>query len=335
MKKAKKVAAAILSTVMAVTMGTSIVSAEVDSSNMISFTISDDDNLTSDVYASSEFVVNEHNEFNHIFVWKATKVIVKLKNENTPSVSKDLEIQKLSRYQIKKMQNDDVWHSLYLLDMDINDNVYCISNFNSEEAAEEYCTDILKDTNIDYAEPVTYIETSAAYPEGETAIADYMKKNGADSTGFSEDQFGFTLTFDSAESANAFKPSDVAGFTDNISIFTVNANKMYFQFKNETEGKAIAKVLNALQNTEKVNKVGIMPYTWLEEAESKTCEIPRDYPVGDTNYSDSVDLYDVVNISKHILGMEDLDEMQQILADYDNNGKVDLYDAIAIAKTLI
>lgn len=59
------------------------------------------------------------------------------------------------------------------------------------------------------------------------------------------------------------------------------------------------------------------------------------YEVGDIDKNEKIDLYDVIFVAKYIMGMTELNEEQEALADYNTDGVVDLYDAIEIAKTLM
>ncbi len=56
---------------------------------------------------------------------------------------------------------------------------------------------------------------------------------------------------------------------------------------------------------------------------------------GDISGNGKIDLYDAIEICKSIMGMRTFTDEEQAIADYDDNGKVDLYDAIGIAKKLL
>lgn len=56
---------------------------------------------------------------------------------------------------------------------------------------------------------------------------------------------------------------------------------------------------------------------------------------GDVNYDNVIDLYDAIEISKHIMGIGNLDEDTILLADINRDGETNLYDAVDIAKTLM
>jgi hypothetical protein len=56
---------------------------------------------------------------------------------------------------------------------------------------------------------------------------------------------------------------------------------------------------------------------------------------GDISGNGKIDLYDAIEICKSIMGMRTFTDEEQAIADYDGNGKVDLYDAIGIAKKLL
>lgn len=56
---------------------------------------------------------------------------------------------------------------------------------------------------------------------------------------------------------------------------------------------------------------------------------------GDISGNGKIDLYDAIEICKSLMGMRTFTSEEKGIADYDGNGKVDLYDAIGIAKKLL
>lgn len=56
---------------------------------------------------------------------------------------------------------------------------------------------------------------------------------------------------------------------------------------------------------------------------------------GDISGYGRIDLYDAIEICKSIMGMRTFTEEEKAIADFDGNGVVDLYDAIGIAKELL
>lgn len=56
---------------------------------------------------------------------------------------------------------------------------------------------------------------------------------------------------------------------------------------------------------------------------------------GDITGDGRIDLYDAIDIAKYLIGMRDYTYEEEIIADYNMDGKVDLYDAIGIAKYLL
>ena len=59
------------------------------------------------------------------------------------------------------------------------------------------------------------------------------------------------------------------------------------------------------------------------------------YMWGDATNDDIIDLYDAIEISKHIMGIGELDEDTILLADINRDGETNLYDAVEIAKSLM
>ena len=56
---------------------------------------------------------------------------------------------------------------------------------------------------------------------------------------------------------------------------------------------------------------------------------------GDATNDDIIDLYDAIEISKHIMGIGEFDEDTILLADINRDGVTNLYDAVEIAKGLM
>ena len=56
---------------------------------------------------------------------------------------------------------------------------------------------------------------------------------------------------------------------------------------------------------------------------------------GDTTNDDKVDLYDAIEIAKYIMDISDFDEDTKLLADINRDGVTDLYDAIEIARIIM
>ncbi len=56
---------------------------------------------------------------------------------------------------------------------------------------------------------------------------------------------------------------------------------------------------------------------------------------GDVNKSGKVDLYDIIEICKSLMGMKTLTAEEKTLADFNGDGSVNLYDAIEIAKKIM
>lgn len=56
---------------------------------------------------------------------------------------------------------------------------------------------------------------------------------------------------------------------------------------------------------------------------------------GDITGDGKIDLYDAIDIAKYLIGMRYYTYEEEIIADYNMDGKVDLYDAIGIAQYLL
>ncbi|MBQ7047253.1 MAG: hypothetical protein IJN85_05910 [Oscillospiraceae bacterium] len=56
---------------------------------------------------------------------------------------------------------------------------------------------------------------------------------------------------------------------------------------------------------------------------------------GDTNSDGVVNLYDAVNISKHVMGDASLEGDALIMADYNKDSKVNIYDAVFVARYIL
>lgn len=56
---------------------------------------------------------------------------------------------------------------------------------------------------------------------------------------------------------------------------------------------------------------------------------------GDATNDNVINLYDVIEISKYIMNISDMDEDTVLLADINRDGKTDIYDAIEVAKCIM
>lgn len=56
---------------------------------------------------------------------------------------------------------------------------------------------------------------------------------------------------------------------------------------------------------------------------------------GDITGDRQINLYDVIEIAKYILGMREFNSVESVIADYNVDGNVNIYDAIEIAKKLL
>lgn len=89
------------------------------------------------------------------------------------------------------------------------------------------------------------------------------------------------------------------------------------------------------QKYEEIEKVDPV-YMYLYDGAESTNAIYSIQPTwGDATNDDVVDLYDAIEISKHLIKSNNLDEDTLLLADINRDGKTDLYDVIDIAKTLM
>lgn len=80
----------------------------------------------------------------------------------------------------------------------------------------------------------------------------------------------------------------------------------------------------------------VMPYVrYAYIAPYSSSPAQKEVFTGDVNLDETVDLYDVIWIAKHLIHVFDLSEGQQKVGDINADGVCDLYDAIEIARTLI
>ena len=59
------------------------------------------------------------------------------------------------------------------------------------------------------------------------------------------------------------------------------------------------------------------------------------YESGDVTMDGKVDLYDAIEIAKYMMGMVDFTNEQIAIGDMTGDGVCDLYDAIEVARTLM
>ncbi len=60
-----------------------------------------------------------------------------------------------------------------------------------------------------------------------------------------------------------------------------------------------------------------------------------DIPWGDATGDDIIDLYDAIEVSKHLMGTSTMNDSAVILADINRDGKTDLHDVIDISKSML
>ena len=63
--------------------------------------------------------------------------------------------------------------------------------------------------------------------------------------------------------------------------------------------------------------------------------VPDTFIRGDISRNGRIDLYDAIEIAKYLINMRDLTSEEEDIADYNYDGRVDLYDAVGIAKYLL
>lgn len=68
---------------------------------------------------------------------------------------------------------------------------------------------------------------------------------------------------------------------------------------------------------------------------SESAEEYESTPYGDVNFDSVVDIYDAIGVSRYLLNPDSLNETELYAADFNRDGKNNIYDAIDIAKTLL
>lgn len=342
MKRLKKIISGFIAAATIASVGTMNASAErgydiVDMDNIV-FSIRKELSPLVSAYEYTEFVIDGNYNINGVLANRTRQAVIRMTDGSEPELTDGLELDKFSKYQIGQIVYGS-WGScidVTNIDIDIEDDIYFVNGFKTESDAQAYCDKILESGKADYAERPLYISWNEAYGEA-SSNREYLSDLGidADEVGMTEETFGFELIFDSAEEAESFDISSIEGFEENLHASFIKDNVMYFQLTKEAEGEEMVKVLLVLQQSEAVKELDVIPFYRPESVGGSLGGIPEDYPMGDTDYNNSVNLYDVINIAKHIIDMEQLDELQQLLADYDNNGEVNLYDAIEIADLIL
>lgn len=343
MKKTRRFLAVILSAIMAVTMGTSSVSAErswqiVDTDKIVfSYRIEPSYTGPDAYYEYHEFLIDENYNMCGLDVCTPKALVVRMINGAEPELPEGIEASKLSKYQLRTAITDGCWTNSERLDtpIEVTDDVYRIHGFKTSEETYEYQQNILESGKADYAEPVYYQSYGVAVPDD---MQLYFEKNGIENTNFDNNLFTVRLEFDSTEQAENFDVTTIDGVEENLYAKLVHENDVYFQLVKEAEGEILTDVLIDLQESEETNNMKVnLLYLCLESPEggSDNIVIPNDYAVGDVDCNSDINLYDIVEIAKNIMGMRKLSESELILADYDDNGEVNLYDAIGIAKSIM
>ncbi len=343
MKKLKKIMAGIMAVATITSFGAMNVSAErswqiVDTEKIVfSYRIEPSYTGQDAYYEYHEFLIDENYNMCGLDACTPKMLVVRMVNGAEPELPEGIEASKLSEFQLRTAITDACWTNSESLDtpIEVTDDVYRIHGFKTSEETYEYQQDILESGKADYAEPIYYQSYGVAVPED---MPSYFERNGIEDSGFGENLFAIRLRFDSAEQAESFDVSSIEGVEENLYAKLVHENDVYFQLVKEAEGEILTNVLIDLQESEEVNNMKVdLIYCCLESAESGSYNIviPDDYAVGDVDCNSDINLYDVIEIAKNIMGMREFSESELILADYDDNGKVDLYDAVEIAKKLL
>ena len=80
---------------------------------------------------------------------------------------------------------------------------------------------------------------------------------------------------------------------------------------------------------------GTAAQAFAETKNSRTYVVTGAYESGDVTMDGKVDLYDAIEIAKYMMGMVDFTNEQIAIGDMTGDGVCDLYDAIEVARTLM
>lgn len=279
----------------------------------------------------------------HLF--KTTVAVRMTDGTEPPSIadSNSNDIQKLTDIQkVNLLCRETVWF-MDVDDIDLSDELYVVRGFETAEAAEEYCKELVDSGKADYAEPIVTGELCYAHPANKTLL-DYFKKAGInydeskldEINAFNSDMFIFSVSCKDETATVEYLKENIEGFEECVSIAMEEGSTIYFQFENNADNETTTNVLKQMCDMESISNPMMPMYSQLiNKPNIQVNAIPENYKSGDADMNEKIDLYDVVTIAKHMLGNFEMDDARKILADYDDSGEVDLYDAIGIAKILM
>ncbi len=165
----------------------------------------------------------------------------------------------------------------------------------------------------------------------------------------------FGIKFNTNEGAADFsfekypELKELLGFTE-ITEFTRTNNDVtllgdYSSSSYEVEESGDVHIMQAYNDIMALNDVMTEKYDEIESVSPVFLYLDSDnvssasYSIqpawGDATNDDKIDLNDAIEIAKYIMGSSDLDEDTVLLADINRDGKTDIYDVIEIAKTLL
>ncbi len=331
MKKLKKILS-VLSTMAIAAAGAISVSAEwshdlVDRDKLVfsARTEADSDSY----YEYYEFWIDENYNVNGAYFDTASVAVRMTDGTEPPYLNSNKQIaQKLNKAQIAGVQGGG-WGAFSTIDVEITDNLYYISGFESPQAAKEYCQKLLDEKKADYAEPVLHCSYGIAYPGNSSA---YLEKIGVDSSIFNDDLYVFYASFEDAAAAEGF---DMSIFEESLQAKAVNGNTLYFQFNKEAEGETAVNILSKLQKESSVKELYPLSMIVTEGTGAEIDSIPTAYDYGDVDRNGKINIFDAVVIAQNTVGNAEFDNVQSILADLNEDGKINIFDAVAVAKKTV
>jgi hypothetical protein len=112
-------------------------------------------------------------------------------------------------------------------------------------------------------------------------------------------------------------------------------DEMYFMYQMPNWGFNEIGDLLGLDHMNRVYSVKVEVTSDTEDADSACDESGPSCTAGDTNDDGNVDVFDIVSIVNHILGIVDLDEMGLCAGDMQGDGNIDVLDIVAVVNIIL
>ena len=166
----------------------------------------------------------------------------------------------------------------------------------------------------------------------------YMR-NGDLLRGFSDSGMTLCLSFKYNDSDGSNLYEDIIAESE-FSIYSLEGNDLELIYDNNKYDlvdayEMVIEICDEIMEKDK-NVINLYPKWFYLVSDTMSNGLYNVEPIwGDTTNDDKVDLYDAIEIAKYIMDISEFDEDTKLLADINRDGVTDLYDAIEIARIIM